>query len=127
MKSRTVNCEYYRTKADGEFMPQFRGQPCAICGKTHATCGHHLIGKGRSKALRYDINNILVLCQEHHTFGMEMAPHSTNHMAVSRFHDWFKENKPDQYVWIEMHEHIQRKYSYKSAWENMKEGREAWI
>ena len=120
------NNKYYRNKADKLFMPQFRGQPCEICGTDINTCGHHAISKSRSKALRYDVRNIIVLCPKHHTMGNEMAPHSTNQLAVGRFIDWFRLNHPTRHKWLVENEHIQRRYTYKQAVENMKEGKLAW-
>ena len=125
-KTKSPNHSSYMKKADSLFMPQFRGTHCEICQETRGTVGHHLISKSRSKALRYDIRNILVLCQAHHCFGTDMAAHSTSHLVVERFHKWFRKNKPAQYAWIKEHERDQRKYSYLQAVENMQEGRVAW-
>ena len=120
------NHKSYRTAADELFMKQFRGQPCEVCAKTQGTCGHHVVPKSRSKALRYDINNILVLCPAHHMYGNDLAPHSKNQIAVERFLDWFRFTKPDQWKWTRANERLQRKYSYKQAVENLKAGRDAW-
>lgn len=123
---RSPNSKYYRNKCDELFMSQFRGESCEVCGAIEGTAGHHLIGKGRSKALRYDKNNIVVVCQKHHTLGNTMAPHSTNHLAVERFHNWFKATKPEQHSWIKENENIDRRYTYKQAAKNLLEGRLAW-
>ena len=127
MKSRSANDKYYRNKADELFMAPYRGQPCEVCGNTYKTVAHHNVNKARSKALRYDKRNITVLCQAHHTMGNDIAPHSSNPMAVDRYFDWFKTSRSQKYYYCVDNEKIQRKYSYKQAWENMKEGREAWI
>ena len=126
MKKRRPNDKHYRIKADDIFMSQFRGKPCEVCGVASKTVGHHNVNKARSKALRYDKRNITVLCQKHHTFGNDVCPHSSNPMAVDRYFEWFKSNRKEQYQWLKENERIQRKYSYKQAWENLKEGREAW-
>ena len=34
---------------------------CQLCGKT-SHCGHHIVSKGCSNALRYELENIIVLC-----------------------------------------------------------------
>jgi hypothetical protein len=47
-------------------------------------------------------------------------------MAVDRYFEWFAKHDTSQYWWIKNNEKIVRKYNYKQAWENMKEGREAW-
>jgi hypothetical protein len=126
MAGKSPNSKYYRTKADNIFMAQFRGQPCEISGETVGTCGHHIVSKSRSKALRYDKRNIIVVAPKHHTMGNDMAPHSTNQLAVERFLNWFKENHPERHAWIVENEHIERRFTYKQAAENMTAGREAW-
>jgi len=123
---KSPNSKYYRNKADKLFMDQLHNQPCEICGKTEGATGHHFVGKSRSKALRYDKRNIVILCQAHHTFSNDIAPHSVNGLAVERFIEWFKTNHPDRYNWIKENEYIQRKYTYKQAVENLENGIEAW-
>ena len=120
------NHSSYMKKADGLFMKQFRGKPCEVCGSTQGTVGHHIVSRARSKALRYDLHNIIVLCMGHHKFSMEMAPHSPSQVVVERFINWFKENKPEQWAWTREHERDVRKYSFKQACENMKQGKDAW-
>ena len=127
MKTRSPNSKYYITKADGEFMPQFRGLPCEVCGSTHMTCGHHNIPKGRCKALRYELKNMTVLCPTHHTMSNDLAAHSTNAFAVREYVNWFEKNRPEQYRWLMDNKNIVRKFTFKQAFENLKQGREAWI
>ena len=126
MKKRSPNSTYYRTKADKIFMAQFHGQPCEVCKSTYGTCGHHIVAKSRSKALRLDRRNIIVVCQKHHTMGNELAPHSMNQLAQERFTTWFRETFPDRHAWVVKNERVQRRYTYKEAIENMAAGREAW-
>ena len=126
MKSKSPNDKYYRNKADEIFMSQFRGKPCEVCGTTNATVGHHNVNKARSKALRYDKRNITVLCPKHHCYGNDIAPHSSNPMAVNRYFDWLNKENPAQYDWLMANEKIERKYNYRDALENLKAGREAW-
>ena len=125
-KVKTPNHKSYLKRAKDLFMPQFRGKPCEVCGTNQGTCGHHVVSQARSKSLRFDERNIIVLCAKHHTMGNELAPHASNQMAVERFIEWFKENKPEQHAWIEENERIERRYTYKDAVENMKAGRKAW-
>ncbi len=126
MKKLPANHKSYRVKADKIFMSRFHGLPCEICGSTYKTVFHHCVPKSRSRALRYDVKNGVVLCQNHHTFGNDMAPHSSNQLAVERFIEWFKFSKPEQYAWVVANEKIQRKYSYRQAVENLQAGRLAW-
>jgi len=126
MLKKSPNSKYYRNKADKLFMSQFHGEPCEICKTTIGTCGHHVIGKSRSKALRLDIRNIIVVCNQHHCFGNEMAPHSVNSLAVERFLEWFRTTHPERHAWIVENERIERRYTFKQAYENMVNGRDAW-
>lgn len=126
MKKKSPNHKSFRNKADKLFMSRFHNQPCEVCGNTEGTHGHHIISRSRSKALRFDKRNIIVVCAAHHTMGNDMAPHSTNQKAVERFIEWFKETKPEQYEWITENEYIKRKYTYQQACENLANGREAW-
>ena len=121
-----ANHKSYRTKCDEIFMKPYRGLPCEICGSTKGTCFHHNIGKNISKALRFDPKCGTVLCPSHHKFSNEIAPHSTSVFAVGAYRDWFRENRPEQYKWLEENKYIERKYNYRDALENLKNGREAW-
>ena len=125
-KTKSPNHSSYMKKADELFMKPFRGCRCEICQSTKGTVAHHIVSKSRSKALRYDSRNIVILCPSHHMFSNEMAPHSTNTLAVERFIKWFKKTKKHQYAWIKEHERDQRKYNYKQAVENLQNGRVAW-
>ena len=127
MKTKPANHSYHAKKADELFMSPYRGQRCEVCGSTYQTCFHHVVPKSRSKALRYDPRNGIVLCQRHHCHGNDLAPHSLNSMAVDRFMVWFKTNHHDRYQWIVENEKVDRKYSYRAALENMKAGRMAWV
>jgi len=124
---KSPNHKSYRAAADKLFMPQFRGLPCEVCGKEEGTAFHHIVSKSRSKALRYDKRNGIILCQGHHTMSNSMAPHSTNQLAVERFIEWFKENHPSRYKWITENERVERRYTFKGAVENLKAGKEAWV
>lgn len=126
MSYKPPNHKSYRKIADDLFMSRYRGLPCEVCGKTEGTCFHHVVSKARSKALRYDHRNGVVLCRAHHKMSNEMAPHSTNQMAVERFVEWFKTTFPDRHKWIKDNEFVERRYTYKQAVENLKAGRDAW-
>lgn len=121
-----ANHKSYRNKADELFMKKFRGMPCEVCNSTRHTVGHHNVSKSRSKALRYDARNITVLCPSHHKFSNDLSAHSTNVMAVDRYLEWFKSHNKKQYEYLKENEHIVRKYSYRQAAENLKDGRLAW-
>ena len=39
---------------------------CIVCGQ-QSSCGHHVVFKSQSNALRYSINNLVPLCAKCHT------------------------------------------------------------
>ena len=86
------------------FMASYKGLPCEICNSTYKTCAHHLIPKGRCIHHVVSPENIIVLCQKHHTFGGVISAHSTSALVMERFIDWVKENKPEQWAWAQEHE-----------------------
>lgn len=112
---------WYRKQVIEHFMAQFRGQPCAICGITQRTCGHHLVSRRRCPSHIVSEQNIIVLCPLHHQFSNDIAPHSSNSLAVQRFLDWVEVNRPSQYWWMREHENDQIKVDYRSKWEAMNE------
>ena len=68
---------------------------CQICEtkptKPHV---HHIIPK-QVKETRYDINNGITLCFNHHKVGF----HSP-HMNALWFFIWFRETKPEQFNYL---------------------------
>jgi 5-methylcytosine-specific restriction endonuclease McrA len=126
MKTKPANDKSYRKAADEIFMAPWRGGRCEVCGTTYRTVFHHIVPTSRSRSLRYDPRNGIILCQKHHTMGNDKSAHSTNSMAVDRFMIWFKTTFPDRYQWVKENERIQRKYSYRQALENLRAGRDAW-
>jgi len=113
LKKAKPNDKYWRNKADEKFMKPGRGLPCAVCQKEDGTVYHHIIEKSRCRAMRYDLNNVIVLCQLHHCHSNEMAPHSKKSIAQHRWWAWFKKNKPGQYIYCKANEHKKMKYTYK--------------
>jgi len=70
---------------------------CQIChmkvvGKNcHA---HHILPKG-IKGCRWDVENGITLCYQHHKVGLWSA-----HMNAIWFTFWFKTNKPQQFKYL---------------------------
>lgn len=93
-KKKPANHSSYRNKADEIFMSPWRGQPCEVYQSRYKTVFHHIVNKSRSKALRYDPRNGLILCPRHHTFGNELAAHSTSQLVVERFLQMVQGNAP---------------------------------
>lgn len=64
---------------------------CQICNKKvtgHNCQAHHILPKG-IKGMRWDINNGITLCYQHHKVGLWSA-----HMNAIWFTFWLKTNKP---------------------------------
>ena len=97
----------------------FKGKPCAICGSLN-TCGHHIVPRSRSSFLRHDLQNIISLCPTHHMFSNEIAPHSTNSLAVHAFVEFIKEKFPNRYSYLLSNQHTIQKPDWKAAYERLK-------
>ena len=50
---------------------------------------HHIVGKRMSRRLKWDIDNALVLCRSHHTFG-RISAHSTDWFGQKKFNEWLE-------------------------------------
>ena len=85
--------------ADKHCSAHFQGQPCAVCGSTVGTVGHHIVTRSVG-FLRHDPENILPLCVEHHTGG-NMAPHSTSSKAQHRFEEFIRRKYPGRFEWLQ--------------------------
>jgi len=78
-----------------------KGKPCAVCGQLQGVCLHHILHKSLYNELRFTLMNLIPLCPDHHRFSNELAAHSDNTLAQARFIDWLRENRPEQWSWIE--------------------------
>ena len=116
-----VGSKLWRNKADAEITRLYSGQPCAVCGTTAHTCGHHLIPKGRCSMHRHTLCNLIALCPAHHSMGGEIAAHSTSALVIRRFISWLIENRVDTWKWMQEHEHDTAKPDYKARYEFLKE------
>lgn len=70
---------------------------CQVCFKTvtgHNCQAHHILPKGL-KGMRWDVDNGITLCLQHHKFGNWGA-----HMNAIWFTFWLKTNKPQQFKYI---------------------------
>lgn len=74
----------FETKADNLWRKaineKWKGK-CAICGKSEKLNAHHYIGR-RNRATRWYIPNGILLCVEHHKFGIQSAHEQP---------EWFRE------------------------------------
>jgi len=61
--------------ASKKFMSQFHGLPCAICGTTIDTGGHHIMKRRVCPQLVEHTRNIMVLCGRHHNYDNNISAH----------------------------------------------------
>lgn len=59
---------------------------CEKCGSDRVNV-HHIIKKSRSRLLRWDIKNAMVLCSKCHAMG-RVSAHSTDYFGQEEFHKW---------------------------------------
>lgn len=118
-RKKAKNSAYWVNKCKGVFMSQAHGKPCQVCGKTEGTVFHHIVSQSRSKLLRFDLMNVVILCPEHHTYGNTLAPHSTNSLAVGRYIDWLRLVEPEKVKYCEEREHTKCMESYRDIYERL--------
>jgi hypothetical protein len=68
-------------------MRLYRGRPCAICGTTRGTVGHHIESRQRRPDLIDKLCNIIALCPDHHLYSNVMSAHGP-YEAMRRFETW---------------------------------------
>jgi hypothetical protein len=105
---------------DEIYMARFRGKPCAVCasqGKlnTNRTALHHIIARSRSRFLRYDPRNGVILCPRHHCFGGSPCAHGFNSMAIAAFVDWLKEHRAEDWAYCKDNEHTPCRETWKMS------------
>jgi len=127
-KKHAQNSIYWRNKADKEVSKYYKGQPCAVCGTTYQTCGHHIVERSLSAYLRHHILNLIALCPNHHKFSNDLAAHSKNPLAVKAWAAWLEANWPTSYELLEVYKHfrgekVDYEYNYNS-WKEMNENPE---
>jgi hypothetical protein len=132
----TADSGAWRTLADDLFLERFRGLPCAVCGKTSGisgsdqngeytyarSCGHHIIEKDGCRQHRYNPENIIVLCPQHHSrFEGAMSPHSTDQVKQGEWWVWLKETYPEKYEWATAHNEdlFDRSWTYREMYERL--------
>lgn len=121
-KKHNPNSKYWRKKCDKLITDMFKNKPCAICGTTYQTCGHHIVEKSLSAALRHDLRNIIPLCPAHHKFSNAIAPHSSYLLAVTTFKDWLKKNNPKGYYCLENWKKFKRTRTYEEIYKELSNG-----
>lgn len=86
------------TKKDKEWAAGVKdrdGWECVICGSKVKPSAHHLIPR-EEKTTKYEINNGLTLCPNHHLFSRKISAHN-NPLALAR---WLMLHRPNTWIWI---------------------------
>jgi DNA-binding transcriptional LysR family regulator len=112
---------YWRNKADKEVSRYHTGLPCAVCGTTRLTCGHHIVERSLSAFYRHHPYNLIALCPDHHTWSNDLAAHSRHPKAVKAFVDWLKEHHPRRYDLLDTYkQHRGEKVDYEENYNEWK-------
>jgi hypothetical protein len=106
--------KYWQKKADDLITQICTGKPCAVCHTTYRTCGHHLVSR-KVALLRHNLLNLIVLCDTHHNFSNDLAPHSSYLPAVVAFGEWLKENHPQKWDLMMNYKKITGEVDYENA------------
>lgn len=69
---------------------------CEVCGQP-TSCGHHYFPKSTCTALRYDLDNIIPLCQKHHFFHHNGNPEIHNTVNMIRGLEWLEDLTAKKY------------------------------
>ena len=68
------------------------GYECQICGNTFAPNAHHIIPR-EIKEYRYDLDNGITLCVNHHKFSRKISAHNNPFNFIL----WLAKYKPEMY------------------------------
>jgi 5-methylcytosine-specific restriction endonuclease McrA len=102
---------YYRNKADKLYQEigRHRYKYCLVCGGEYS-CLHHFIPKGRSSALRYDLDNGIPICNSCH-FKIHKAqdPTPTVTILAIKGEKWFNKLKKKQHNIIKINKSYYQK------------------
>ena len=71
---------------------------CYLCGTTEHLQAHHMFEKKLYKALRYDVNNRIILCASCHKFKGQTA-YGAFHTSPIAVNKWILDN-PLQYFYL---------------------------
>lgn len=82
---------------------------------------HHLIPKGQSVRFKFNIWNIIPICEDSHRTGEEMAahPYGSNTEAEEKFWEWLKENLPLHWAWYQEHKDEPPRTLYLADWDGI--------
>ena len=63
---------------------------CQVCGR-QGTEVHHILGRRSNPALKYDKNNLILLCNEHHNYAGAYQ---------NQFKKWFADEYPERWEYL---------------------------
>ena len=101
-KKLNPNSSYWMRKADKEFGRIFHNRQwsCLICRKVTIQMAH-LIPR-ENYLYRWDIENVIPLCDYHHRLSREISYHN----APLAFAAWMQKNYPERWEWVDKHKEI---------------------
>lgn len=87
-----MKLSYYRNKADRALQEANRRlkPKCEFCGKD-SQVGHHFFPKSTASALRYDMSNIVSLCNGCHFSHHNGNPQIHARIILQRGEQWYKD------------------------------------
>ena len=71
---------------------------CQVCFKADNLEVHHIVTRN-NKFLKYDMNNGILLCADHHVYSPVFSAHRT----VRLFLDWFENRYPERWEYLQRH------------------------
>lgn len=78
-----------------------RDKVCVRCGKTEGLAVAHCYPKGRYTRMRWELDNLLLLCYACHICWWHRNPIEAG--------QWFKDKFPDRYLWLRRRSQINDK------------------
>lgn len=82
------------------------GLKCKVCGRTDGLSSHHIHGRGKLST-RWDLDNGLTLCDEHHTKSGDFSAHLT----PEKFKIWLKKE-----IGLEAYEDLEQRANKAYHW-----------
>lgn len=119
MAKNNPNSKTWRNKCDKLISKMYSGKPCVVCGTKINTCGHHIVNRSLSAALRHDLRNVIPLCPTHHKFSNELAAHSVYQPAQMEFVNWLSVNDKEGYECLTTYKSIKKTKTYQEIYQEL--------
>lgn len=98
-----------------------QGNKCQICGSSEFLNAHHIVPKEKKdNALKYDLQNAIVLCPRHHKYSYDLSPHKN----PLTFFALFTAAYPTKYNYLLKHASDIKVYTEEELTELLKEFQE---